>query len=659
MLGLAAGLGDAEAGPAVHAACDSGLVLFDNTTGRVEFRHALVRDAVLAGLLPGERATVAAKALDALSADSAGLSDDALELAVDLAEQSGELARSARLLLTLARRAMTSGGLATAEAALGRAQRRTAGDLALTATLGEALIELLVLKGDLGDLGRVQAETLATLSRLGADPARTAQVRLQVAQAAAAAGDTSWAATEASKAQELARLADDVHLRLSADVATAQAAMAQGDGPRAAGMAQRVIEDGQADEATLLEAWMIVGRAERQNDLKASVAAFEAARELAVRSGSPLAELAALHEMATVAMLASGDTGPLLAAAAQAERLGAVGLTAQLSLQLGGTYALTGQAKKAMPAAERARELAHHLKHVLVEAMAQVQVATAHALREDRPQMEAAANAALALAPEDPNVLTGIWGHARTLYSLLREDRVGARAALDTAMAVSDRAGGIHGLFYTAWALVAFLDAPSEELAGAITDRLTTAQAAALPVNRGLSGYALAAVAGFRGDPKEAARLVSGAEKVLSGQAAFDLWRQLCRRLAAEAALRDGWGEPVEWLRECLAAFNIGGHRHVASACRVLLSRAGATVPRRSAVVAASPDLAALGVTAREAEVLRLVAEGLTNREIGERLFLSPRTVEKHIERLLAKTGAGNRSQLVARAARWGTSLCT
>jgi len=91
----------------------------------------------------------------------------------------------------------------------------------------------------------------------------------------------------------------------------------------------------------------------------------------------------------------------------------------------------------------------------------------------------------------------------------------------------------------------------------------------------------------------------------------------------------------------------------------VLLGRAGATVPRRSGDTAAPPDLAALGVTAREADVLRLVADGLTNREIGERLFLSHRTVEKHVERLLAKTGAQNRSQLVARAARRGPPLRT
>jgi RNA polymerase sigma factor (sigma-70 family) len=42
-------------------------------------------------------------------------------------------------------------------------------------------------------------------------------------------------------------------------------------------------------------------------------------------------------------------------------------------------------------------------------------------------------------------------------------------------------------------------------------------------------------------------------------------------------------------------------------------------------------------ITAREREVLLLVAEGLTNREAGERLDISPRTVETHRERVMSK----------------------
>ncbi len=60
------------------------------------------------------------------------------------------------------------------------------------------------------------------------------------------------------------------------------------------------------------------------------------------------------------------------------------------------------------------------------------------------------------------------------------------------------------------------------------------------------------------------------------------------------------------------------------------------------------------GPTAREAEVLRLLAEGLTNQEIGERLCLSPRTVQHHLANLFAKTEAHNRTQLVALARQSG-----
>ena len=51
-------------------------------------------------------------------------------------------------------------------------------------------------------------------------------------------------------------------------------------------------------------------------------------------------------------------------------------------------------------------------------------------------------------------------------------------------------------------------------------------------------------------------------------------------------------------------------------------------------------------MTGRELEVLGLLGERLSNREIAQRLYLSPRTVEKHVERLLQKTGAGARSDL-------------
>jgi DNA-binding NarL/FixJ family response regulator len=61
-------------------------------------------------------------------------------------------------------------------------------------------------------------------------------------------------------------------------------------------------------------------------------------------------------------------------------------------------------------------------------------------------------------------------------------------------------------------------------------------------------------------------------------------------------------------------------------------------------------------LTDREAEVLALIAEGLSNTEIAERLHVSHATVKTHVHRLFLKTGARDRSQIVVYAYRQGTA---
>ena len=74
-------------------------------------------------------------------------------------------------------------------------------------------------------------------------------------------------------------------------------------------------------------------------------------------------------------------------------------------------------------------------------------------------------------------------------------------------------------------------------------------------------------------------------------------------------------------------------------------------MPRRGRGTSVVPAaLRALGVTSREVDVLELVALGLSNREIGARLFLSPRTVERHLGSLFARTGLHDRGALGALA---------
>jgi DNA-binding NarL/FixJ family response regulator len=68
--------------------------------------------------------------------------------------------------------------------------------------------------------------------------------------------------------------------------------------------------------------------------------------------------------------------------------------------------------------------------------------------------------------------------------------------------------------------------------------------------------------------------------------------------------------------------------------------------------VGAPPPGSAL--TAREVEVLGLLAKGLLNREIAERLVISESTAANHVRSILAKTGSGNRTQAAMYAAAQG-----
>ncbi|HUA43929.1 MAG TPA: response regulator transcription factor [Solirubrobacteraceae bacterium] len=93
------------------------------------------------------------------------------------------------------------------------------------------------------------------------------------------------------------------------------------------------------------------------------------------------------------------------------------------------------------------------------------------------------------------------------------------------------------------------------------------------------------------------------------------------------------------------AALDPAVQHHVVSAL------ASESVPAED--TAANPDLPD-DLTPREAQVLTLIAEGLTNTEIAERLVVSPTTVKSHINHLFAKAGLRDRAQAVNYAYRTG-----
>ena len=63
--------------------------------------------------------------------------------------------------------------------------------------------------------------------------------------------------------------------------------------------------------------------------------------------------------------------------------------------------------------------------------------------------------------------------------------------------------------------------------------------------------------------------------------------------------------------------------------------------------VADAARIETLGITPRELEVLQLIAEGLSNKEMAERLFVSENTVKTHASRVFDKLGANRRTQAV------------
>jgi DNA-binding CsgD family transcriptional regulator len=213
------------------------------------------------------------------------------------------------------------------------------------------------------------------------------------------------------------------------------------------------------------------------------------------------------------------------------------------------------------------------------------------------------------------------------------------------------RAAGLDTLRSGLWvaALTYLADAAyaagDDALAGLVYDQLAPLSGLIVMIGHGVACYGaadryLGMLAAVLGEPK---RAEAHLEAALATNRRIGARTWLAHTAFAYARLLLARGELDRASPLLTEAASIAER----SGLRALLARIDAVGPveRRSL-----PD----GLSEREAEVLRHVARGLSNREIGQALFISEHTAANHIRSILRKTGAANRTEATAYAYRHG-----
>ena len=122
--------------------------------------------------------------------------------------------------------------------------------------------------------------------------------------------------------------------------------------------------------------------------------------------------------------------------------------------------------------------------------------------------------------------------------------------------------------------------------------------------------------------------------------AAAEAWHDIACPFEEAVALTET-GEP-DSMRQALEIFANLGTEPATAIVRRRLREAGVYTQAPRGPRSSTRSHPA-GLTAREAEVLDVLREGLTNAEIAQRLYLSPRTVDHHVSSILAKLGVSTR----------------
>ena len=658
MLPSAAGLDDDQVLTVLQRAAQVQLIEAESAGGQsgFRFRHALTQAATLAELLPAQRARLAARLLDVIQQAHPGLSGPWCDIAARLASDAGAGEHTAALLVESARRALSSGALSTAEATLNHARALCQPGSLLAADVEETLIDVLALAGKHEEVVAAGPGLLDALARLSAPAERLVQAHLRIARACVSGSNWGPAAEHLGVARRLAEAGPAAAALPPIDALAAHIALGQGHMESAAGLAEAALAGAERAEQwdVACEALEVTGRIARQHDLREAEAAFDHARRIAEEHGLAIWLLRAIHELGTIDIFTPGAGDErLLRARELAERAGALGLAAIVDVQLAAMHVAWGDLEGVLAFAFRSSEMAHRLRLSAIRATALLFAAEARGrMGPDRPAMEAALELALQAAKGDAvvenEILAAAWGDCRAVASLIEGNRSRALRELDKAQeyfreAQSSAPSPSRGL----WALLTTLESDSVDSGRQACNEVAASPTMVQLVNRACLSYADAVRAGRGGRVDAAAEAMSAGDAVLAGSVTWFL--HFGQMLVAEEAIAHGWGEPARWLQEGAAFFEDLGQQRLASSCRSLLRKCGVPAPRtHRRHPSVPPALRARGVTGREMEVLSVIGDGLSNREIGARLYVSPKTIEKHISSLMDKLEVRTRAQLAA-----------
>jgi DNA-binding CsgD family transcriptional regulator len=610
------------------------------------FRHAVTAEAILAALLPGEQAAIARRAAQAIEAADPELTGERCQLVAALRVMAGETACAAGHYARAGRRALAAGATASAEALLERGF-----DLAR----GEAradIFELLV--GALAEnhrLDRALELMAGPGAALPAAPDRRVSLHTTLAWAAVVAGRTgdagvqvaaARAALPADPAEELttALLVVEAHLAFLADGPDVEARRAEAEwrAQMAADQAERIPMPVVACQALQLLALLA-----RERGFAEADRCLERMLAVAETHEVPTWRVEALLRLGVNDFMRTASVERLHQARAAAFALGALVLahTAEDSLAMnavlcGDDATARGIIEGRLGDSPQANHLGDH-QYLMVTSAA----LAAHHGR--RAEMETAL-AAVTAASGGTSLLTPLaLGLCRAVCALLEEDRALATTELDALLRWETQNPGVYYLAGQ-YGLLPLLRTLTGDSGWTEYEKIMATSAARLRWNAHFLQLTAAVLYGRDGRDADAADAVRVAQDLA---APFPMARALGLRLVSEAALADGWGEPTRWLRTAEDYFHSADVSAVAGACRALLRQAGARITQRRDGSEQIPSaLRDRGVTIREYEVFALLSRRPGNKTIGQRLFISPRTVEKHVASLIVKTGRANRSEL-------------